>query len=113
MRAEQELLYEHKAIIPPIGTRIKKLLEKYALRGGHVKPRFSYDFHSIERPTWSIDPPDVNMGMAALPRYVAAQQEYRQLFREIMEEYEGWERIYTDGSKGQRSRSSSSLATGN
>ena len=44
----------------------------------------------------------MNTILAELPRENTTAQEYQESFLEIMEEYEAWEKIYTDGSMSEK-----------
>ena len=100
VRSEQERLYMNKRMAPPLSIRAKRLLTKYELQGGHVKPDVSCVLHRGEKPTWNIEPPYIDMALEEeTTRKRTSPQLYLQLYSEIMEKYRGWEKIFTDGSK--------------
>jgi ribonuclease HI len=101
IRPLQKLLYTNKRVTPPISIRSDKLIEKYNLKKGFIKPNLSYKILKIDKPTWQLEQIDVCLELSVLPKKTTPERLYRLSFNQIMTDnnYDSLENIYTDGSK--------------
>jgi len=94
-------LFMNKHLPLPLSHRTQNLTERYNLRKGFVKPKFSYSIHNITVPSWSLHKQQVNFQLA-LPKASTSDIVYRMEFRNLCDEqYHEHRVLYTDGSKSQ------------
>jgi len=94
-------LFMNKHLPLPLSHRTQNLIERYDLRKGLVKPKFSYIIHNITVPSWSLQKPQVNFKLA-LPKASTSDMIYRMEFHNLCDEqYHDHRVLYTDGSKSK------------
>jgi len=95
-----DMLYRNKGITPSFPLRANRLINDLSIARRAIKPNFSYSILNIQTPTWTIEPPNIDMSMARLPKDTTHPSSYRQLFSSILQErYTEFTHMYTDGSK--------------
>ena len=97
----QELLFQNKGIPPILTIRAKQMMAELGVERGYVNPDFWYRLLHITEPTLSLAAPEVNLELAVYPKKQTSLLVYQALFTEVAhDQYQGFEHIYTDGSKG-------------
>ena len=95
-----ERLITNKGITPTFAIRAPRLMNRLVISRGIIKPSFSYRLLSIEKPTWSLRAPAIDIELSEGNKHDTPAYVYKQLFRHLMEEkYRAYQEIYTDGSK--------------
>ena len=90
-----EDLYANKRnTIPPLGIRIKTVLQKVCLDINVIPPS-----KMIEIPTWTVPPVKIDLSLAENKKYSLEARIQVNTFRELKNKYENNIPIYTDGSK--------------
>lgn len=93
-------LFKNKQLTPPFALRVNRMIKQYQLTTGPIQPMFSYRLLSIKTPSWSIDPPCVNLNLANYHKSDTKPALYTKLFQDMIEsKYKHFSILYTDGSK--------------
>lgn len=95
----QRRLFENKQMPPPFSIRIQQLIETNNIPSMGIKSYFSYSILGITTPSWSIDPPNINLGLCMYPKSSTPPAIYNIEFKVLLGKYSGFEKLYTDGSK--------------
>jgi len=98
--ARQQMLYNNRNMTPPLANRAERLLDKYNMQRGYVRPNFSHFLIENSVPPWLTKTPIIKYNLTQLPKSATAPATYRQAFSDLVHNnYSEYQHIYTDGSK--------------
>ena len=96
----QALLFKNKKLTPQFAIRVQEIIKEMQMQLPFIKVDFSYKILNINKPTWSMSAPVVNLEIVEHPKNITPAEVYRAEWRRIKREtYSGHIEIFTDVSK--------------
>ena len=87
---------KNENLIKPLGLRVKDDLAELAW-----KKEDTDDFFFSPIPPWQLQTPEIDLGLADTTKGETDAETYKTAFRDLLGKYQGFEQIYTDGSKSE------------
>ena len=89
-------LFKNKGLSLPLSLKVLELKRGWNMKQVFIKPNFSYRLLGIVKPTWALEPLDINLELVPYSRMVTSDIEYKAMFERIREGYGNIDEIYTD-----------------
>ena len=87
---------KNENLIKPLGLRVKDDLAELAW-----KKEDTDDFFFSPIPPWQLQTPEIDLGLADTTKGETDAETFKTAFRDLLGKYQGFEQIYTDGSKSE------------
>ena len=90
----KDIIAKNENLIKPFGLRVLEDFVEMAW-----KKEDTEDFLFPSKPPWHLQTPEINTTLANRNKGETNADTYREAFKNLLTKYEGYEQIYTDGSK--------------